>query len=134
MLNFRGVSNANPYTLNFDTSAINQNIGNVGTNQASASNKLMEGLGATIKSFRDKSKLNRAKNQLLGTVDQERLKAIDAELEVLNKAKADLEAKKKILDDKLTKLTGASEAPFEAPFIGNTASTASPSLNDTESV
>jgi ABC-type phosphate transport system auxiliary subunit len=128
MLNFRGVTNANPYTLNFDTSAINQNIGNVGTNQASATNKLMEGLGAAIKSFRDKSKLNKAKNQLLGTVDQERLKAIDAELEVLNKAKADLDAKVKVLE---AKLRGA--VP-QGASIGNIASTASSSLNDTESV
>lgn len=132
MLNFRGVTNANPYTLNFDTSAINQNIGNVGTNQASATNKLMEGLGAAIKSFRDKSKLNKAKNQLLGTVDQERLKAIDAELEVLNKAKADLDAKVKVLE---AKLRGAvPQGATDIPSIGNIASTASSSLNDTESV
>ena len=132
MLNFRGVTNANPYTLNFDTSAINQNIGNVGTNQASATNKLMEGLGAAIKSFRDKSKLNKAKNQLLGTVDQERLKAIDAELEVLNKAKTDLEAKVKVLE---AKLRGAvPQGATDIPSIGNIASTASSSLNDTESV
>ena len=132
MLNFRGVTNANPYTLNFDTSAINQNIGNVGTNQASATNKLMEGLGAAIKSFRDKSKLNKAKNQLLGTVDRERLKAIDAELEVLNKAKADLDAKVNVLE---AKLRGAvPQGATDIPSIGNIASTASSSLNDTESV
>ena len=132
MLNFRGVTNANPYTLNFDTSAINQNIGNVGTNQASATNKLMEGLGAAIKSFRDKSKLNKAKNQLLGTVDQERLKAIDAELEVLNKAKADLDAKVEVLE---AKLRGAvPQGAMDTSSIGNIPSTAPSSLNDTESV
>jgi len=132
MLNFRGVTNANPYTLNFDTSAINQNIGNVGTNQASATNKLMEGLGAAIKSFRDKSKLNKAKNQLLGTVDRERLKAIDAELEVLNKAKADLDAKVNVLE---AKLRGAvPQGATDITSLGNIASTASSSLNDTESV
>jgi hypothetical protein len=91
-LNFRGIK-VNPYSSKFDTSQINQYINQSGENQNANTAKLMEGVGKMAKDYRNEAKLNRARDQLLGSTTNEEINVLNEEISRLSKTIGDEENK-----------------------------------------